>query len=49
VANEGPHTLAEIATFLGLTTERARQLEEQAFEQLNLNSTMKGLHDESPH
>ena len=49
VANEGPHTLAEIATFLGLTTERARQLEEQAFEQLKLNSTMKGLHDESPH
>jgi hypothetical protein len=49
VANEGPHTLQQIATFLGLTTERARQLEEQAFEQLKLNSTMKGLHDESPH
>ena len=49
VANEGPHTLAQIATFLGLTTERARQLEEQAIEQLKLNSTMKGLHDESPH
>ena len=49
VANEGSHTLAEVATFLGLTTERARQLEEQAFEQLKLNSTMKGLHDESPH
>lgn len=49
VANEGPHTLAQMATFLGLTTERARQLEEQALEQLRLNSTMKGLHDESTH
>ena len=48
VANEGPHTLDEIAVFLGLTSERVRQIEEQAFEQLKHNSTMKGLHDDSP-
>ena len=48
VANEGPHTLDEVAAFLGLTGERVRQIEELAFEQLKHNSTMKGLHDESP-
>ena len=48
VASEGPHTLNEIAVILGITTERVRQIEEQAFEQLKHNSIMKGLHDDSP-
>jgi DNA-directed RNA polymerase sigma subunit (sigma70/sigma32) len=48
VANEGPHTLDALAVFLGLTSERVRQIEEQAFEQLKHNSIMKGLHDDSP-
>ena len=48
VSNEGPHTQDEVAAFLGISGERVRQIEEQAFEQLKHNSTMKGLHDESP-
>ncbi len=46
-ANEGPHTLDEIALFLGITGERVRQIEQLAFEHLKHNSTMKGLHDDS--
>ena len=48
MANEGPHTLDEVAMFLGLSGERVRQIEEQALELLKHNATMKGLHDESP-
>jgi len=47
VANEGPHTLEEVATFIGLTEERVRQIEERALELLAHDTTMKGLHDES--
>jgi DNA-directed RNA polymerase sigma subunit (sigma70/sigma32) len=41
VANEGPHTLDEVAAVLGVSGERVRQVEEQAFEQLRDNPTLK--------
>jgi len=47
VANEGPHTLDEVALAMGITGERVRQIEEQALEQLKQSATLKGLHDES--
>ena len=47
VANEGPHTLDEVAAVLGVSGERARQIEEQALAYLKHNPTLKGLHDES--
>ena len=49
VANEGPHTLDEVALFMGISGERVRQIEEQALEQLKHSATLKGLHDESPY
>ncbi len=49
VANEGPHTLDEVALFMGISGERVRQIEEQAIEQLKHSATLKGLHDESPY
>ena len=48
IANAGPHTLDEVAVFLGVSGERVRQIEEQALALLKHNATMKGLHDESP-
>ena len=49
VANEGPHTLDEVAEVLGVSGERVRQIEEQALGQLKHSATLKGLHDESPY
>ena len=49
VANEGPHTLDEVAVFMGISGERVRQIEEQALEQLKHSATLKDLHDESPY
>ena len=49
VANEGPHTLDEVALAMGISGERVRQIEEEAIEQLKHSATLKGLHDESPY
>lgn len=49
VANEGPHTLDEVALFMGVSGERVRQIEEQALAQLKGSATLKGLHDELPY
>ena len=49
VANEGPHTLDEVALFMGISGERVRQVEEQALKQLKYSATLKGLHDEFPY
>jgi len=49
IANEGPHTLDEVALFMGISGERVRQVEEQALEQLKHSAILKGLHDESPY
>jgi hypothetical protein len=46
VANEGPHTLEEIAQVLGMTRERARQIEEAATEKLHRNVALRRLYDE---
>lgn len=46
VANEGPHTLEEIAQVLGMTRERARQIEETATEKLQRNAALRRLYDE---
>jgi Sigma-70, region 4 len=46
VANEGPHTLDEVAAVLGVSGERARQIEEQALEHLKHNETVRRLRDD---
>ncbi len=48
VANEGPHTLDEVAAVLGVSGERVRQIEEEAIAHLKHNATLRRLHDESP-
>lgn len=45
VANEGPHTLAEIAQVMGLTRERVRQIEESAIAKLRGRAALRKLHD----
>lgn len=46
VANEGPHTLEDIAQILGLTRERVRQIEGAAIAKLQSNRLLKKLHGE---
>ena len=45
VANEGPHTLEEIAQVLGMTRERVRQIEETAIVKLQGKVALKRLHE----
>jgi hypothetical protein len=46
VANEGPHTLDEVAVALGVSSERVRQLERHAFESLRLEPSLRQFYDE---
>jgi hypothetical protein len=46
VANEGPHTLDQVADALGVSAERVRQLEQQAFESLRLEPTLRQFYDD---
>jgi hypothetical protein len=41
VANEGEHTLDEVAEVLGVSTERVRQIEERAFRKLQDNALLR--------
>jgi DNA-binding CsgD family transcriptional regulator len=47
VANEGPHSLEEIAELLGMTRERVRQIEEAALEKLEASGQLRRFYDES--
>lgn len=47
VANEGPHTLEEIARILGLTRERVRQIEEAAMAKLERRAALKKLYEQT--
>ncbi len=47
VANEGPHTLEEVAEISGLTREWVRQMEDSALEKLASNAALKRQYDES--
>ena len=46
VANEGAHTMEEIATILGVSREWVRQLEERALEKLRDNEAFRMVCDE---
>jgi hypothetical protein len=46
VANEGPHTLEEIAQVLGMTRERARQIEATATAKLERNAALRRFYDD---
>jgi hypothetical protein len=45
-ANEGPHSMNEVAVAFGMSKERVRQLEESAFEKLK-GSALRRFYDES--
>jgi hypothetical protein len=47
VANEGPHSLEEIAQVLGMTRERARQIEASAIAKLEKSGALRRFFDES--
>ena len=44
VANEGEHSLDEVATAIGMTRERVRQLEHAALEKLRRSAALRSLH-----
>ncbi|MFZ5894771.1 MAG: sigma factor-like helix-turn-helix DNA-binding protein [Myxococcota bacterium] len=46
VANEGPHTLQEVARTLGITRERVRQIEEAAIRKLRSKIELQMLYEE---
>jgi hypothetical protein len=46
VANEGPHSMDEVALAFGMSKERVRQLEESALEKLK-QSGLRRFYDES--
>lgn len=46
VANEGPHTLEQVADALGVSAERVRQLEQQALESLRLEPALRQFYDD---
>lgn len=46
-ANEGSHTLDEIAEAFGVSVERIRQIEERALGKLRGSRTLRGAHDDS--
>lgn len=47
VANEGEHTLEEVAAAFGMSAERVRQIEEASLERLKRNRTLRGLNGKS--
>jgi hypothetical protein len=46
VANEGPHSMDEVAVAFGMSKERVRQLEESALKKLE-GSALRRFYDES--
>lgn len=46
VANEGPHTQDEVAAALGMSTERVRQLEQNAIESLRMEPALRQFYDD---
>ena len=46
VANEGAHTIEEVASALGVSEERVRQLEERALQKLRSRPELDGYHDD---
>lgn len=47
VANEGAHTLEEVAQISGLTREWVRQIEDSALEKLGSSAALRRQYDES--
>lgn len=45
VAEDGEHTLDEIAEYLGLTRERVRQVEEKALQKMSKNKVLREAYE----
>lgn len=46
VANEGPHTMEEVAVILGVSREWVRQLEERALQKLKDSEGLRRVYDD---